>query len=50
MPHGPDRGPGRALTTENTERYLLFDQYVEFQIDNEQRRGALDDLARSPTG
>jgi hypothetical protein len=43
---GPIEVPGRApLTTENTERYLLFDQYVEFQTDNEQRVEVLDDLA-----
>jgi hypothetical protein len=38
----PDRAP---LTTENTERYLLFDQYIEFETDNEQRLQVLDDLA-----
>jgi hypothetical protein len=43
---GPIEIPGRApLTFENTERYLLFDQYVEFQTDNEQRLQVLDDLA-----
>jgi hypothetical protein len=43
---GPIEVPGRApLTTENTERYLLFDQYVEFETDNEQRLELLDDLA-----
>jgi hypothetical protein len=43
---GPIEIPGRApLTTENTERYLLFDQYIEFETDNEQRLQVLDDLA-----
>jgi hypothetical protein len=43
---GPIEVPGRPpMTDQNTERYLLFDQYVEFETDNEQRLEVLDDLA-----
>lgn len=35
------------LTSENVEQYLLFDQYVEFADDNEQRVDLLEDVART---
>ncbi len=45
---GPIEVPGREpLTAENTEQFLLFDQYVEFETDNEQRLELLDDVART---
>ena len=35
------------LTSENVEQYLLFDQYVQFADDNEQRVDLLEDVART---
>ena len=45
---GPIEVPGREpLTAENTEQFLLFDQYVEFETDNEERVELLDDIAET---
>jgi len=45
---GPVAVPGVGeLGTDNVEQYLLFDQYVQFEEDNEQRVDVLDDLART---
>jgi hypothetical protein len=45
---GPIEVPGREpLTAENTEQFLLFDQYVEFETDNEERVQLLDNIAET---
>lgn len=46
---GPVAVPGRdePLTSENVERYVLFDQYVEFGTEVESRRDALEAIAET---
>jgi hypothetical protein len=46
---GPIAAAGlpEPLTAENAERYLLFDQYVQFQDDNDERVDMLETVART---
>jgi hypothetical protein len=45
---GPVEIPGLpALSADNAEQFLLFDQYVQFEDDNEQRVDLLDAVART---
>jgi hypothetical protein len=40
-------GLPEPLTAENAEQYLLFDQYVQFQDDNDERVDVLETVART---
>ncbi|HEX6570072.1 MAG TPA: DUF4012 domain-containing protein [Acidimicrobiales bacterium] len=40
-------GLAEPLTADNAEDYLLFEQYVQFEEDNEERVQVLDDVART---